>query len=325
MMDDFFNGISKPIAAAMDAVVLAAAQTYADGVSQGMDAKASCRLATIAALASYTRTANVLNANANGAMPTIDGVAPQVGDSILLKDGAAGADNWIYTVNSLGSNGTKWQMTRRSDSDTSAKVTSGACVEIAEGSQAGTAWYISTADPITLNTTSLTISQWSGRVDTDGTLAGNSDFRVPSQKAVKTYASPKTSSSWLMVSFADGTTSGVATGTYYIDPGLTAAGPPQSFAPKSILVPAGHLRQVMFKVGVNTVTSGSYVFTVCKTNSAGTTAYTWTVNNNSTALVNQTGDVSFADGDVVLVTMVTSGTLTGSMIGVIIQLMFSAS
>ena len=184
--DDFYNGVSKPVAAAMDAAVLSTAQAYTDAVAAGKDFKDSCRLVTIAALAAYARAGNVITASANGAMPTIDGIAPIVGDSILLKNGAAGADNWIYTINSIGGVGSKWKMTRRTDSDSDAKVTSGACVEISEGSQAGTAWYIATADPITLNTTSITVSQWAGRVDTDGTFAANSDARIPTQKAVKT-------------------------------------------------------------------------------------------------------------------------------------------
>ena len=121
--------------------------------------KATVRLATTAALAANTRTGNTLLADANGALANIDGVAPVVGNRILVKDEATGANRGIYSVTSLGSAGTKWQFDRVPDMDDSAEVVSGLLVFVAEGTLNGsTTWRLTTADPITLNTTALTFA-----------------------------------------------------------------------------------------------------------------------------------------------------------------------
>ena len=124
--------------------------------------KANARMVTITTLAAYTRTVNTLEANANGAMGTIDGVAPAVGDRFLLKNGAAGADNGLYTVTTLGGASSKWGAIRSEDADATYKVTPGLSVFISEGTtQADTFWTITTNAPITLNTTSITFSETS--------------------------------------------------------------------------------------------------------------------------------------------------------------------
>lgn len=125
------------------------------------DVKASVVAATTGALAANTRTGNVLLADANGALGAIDGVTLVAGTSrLFVKNEATGANNGLYLVDSLGSAGTKWQMTRAVDADTSAKVTSGMVVVVSEGTaNADTAWKLDTNDPITLNTTALTFTQ----------------------------------------------------------------------------------------------------------------------------------------------------------------------
>lgn len=120
----------------------------------------AARLATVAALPAYTRTANVLLANANGALPTIDGVAPAVNDLVLVVNGAAGADNGVYNVDALGSGAAKWQMTRYVSMDTSAELVPGMLVTVAGGNaNADTIWQLTTDGPITLNTTALTFAR----------------------------------------------------------------------------------------------------------------------------------------------------------------------
>jgi hypothetical protein len=120
----------------------------------------AARLVTTAALPAYTRTTNVLLANANGALPTIDGVAPAAGDLILHKDGAAGVDNGLYSIDSLGSAGTKWQMTRSTLMDSSAEAVPGMLITIAEGtSHADSTWQLTTDATIVLNTTALTFQK----------------------------------------------------------------------------------------------------------------------------------------------------------------------
>jgi hypothetical protein len=156
----------------------ATTKAYVDAIAQGLDPKANARVATTAALASNTRSGNVLTASANGALASIDGVSLSVSDRLLVKNEATGANNGIYTVTSLGSGGTPWSLTRAIDADSSADVTSGLYVFATEGTTNNkTGWLLTTADPITLNTTALTFSQFAGlgtyTAGTGLTLTGN--------------------------------------------------------------------------------------------------------------------------------------------------------
>lgn len=159
-------------------------KSYADAIATGLsDFKNSARLATTGALPASTLVGNVLTAAANGSIPNQDGVAPVVGNRILVKNEGAGTSlvNGIYDVTDLGSAGTPWILTRSSDADTSAEVTSGMYLFVDEGTaNADTAWVLSTNDPITLNTTPLTFAKFSslsdlvagaGILDTSSTLS----------------------------------------------------------------------------------------------------------------------------------------------------------
>lgn len=142
-------------------------KTYADSLATGLDLKASVRVATAAALPAYTRTGNVIEANANGALPSIDGVTLVLGDRLLLKDGAAGADNGIYEVTAVGDGSNPFELTRTSDADNSpaGEVTAGMYTFVEEGTANGDeGWVLTTNNPITLNTTALTFSQFSSAV-----------------------------------------------------------------------------------------------------------------------------------------------------------------
>lgn len=141
----------------------AATKQYVDSAINGLDWHASVRVATTAALASNTRSGNVLTASANGVLAAIDGVTLIVGDRILVKNEATGANNGVYTVTSVGAVGAPWSMTRATDADASAEVTSGFAVFVTEGTtNDNTGWVLTTNDPITLNTTALTFSQFTG-------------------------------------------------------------------------------------------------------------------------------------------------------------------
>lgn len=124
--------------------------------------KNACRLCTAAALPAYTRVGNVITANAVGAL-TVDGVATALGDRILLKDGAAGADNGLYRVTTLGTGAVAFVLTRTTDADDSSKVSSGMTTYIEEGTANADALFaISTDNPITLNTTAITFTETTG-------------------------------------------------------------------------------------------------------------------------------------------------------------------
>lgn len=125
--------------------------------------KAPARVATAAALPAYTRTGNVILANSVASINTagIDGKTDlALGDRVLVKDGAAGADNGIYDVTALGATSTaKWQLTRSGDCGDDSQIQSGVECFVSEGSaNAGVTFALTTANPLTLNTTSLTFS-----------------------------------------------------------------------------------------------------------------------------------------------------------------------
>ena len=166
-------------------------KAYVDGLANGLDWKASVRVATAAALPSYARVGNVITASALTNINTagVDGITDLVvGQRILLKDGAAGSDNGLYAVTVVGSTGvTAFVLTRTSDADSSAEVTSGMAVYVSEGTaNGGEGWVLSTDDvpAIVLNTDSLTFVQFSSAsvvstldslsdVDTTGVVDGS--------------------------------------------------------------------------------------------------------------------------------------------------------
>jgi len=77
------------------------------------DQKFEVRLATTAALATHTRSGNVLTITANGALANIDSVTPALGDLILVKDeGATHLENGVYEVTVLGDGSTQATLTR---------------------------------------------------------------------------------------------------------------------------------------------------------------------------------------------------------------------
>lgn len=132
------TGLADPTAA-QDA----ATKAYVDATKQGLDVKDSVRVAT---------TANI---SLSGTQ-TIDGVAVIAGDRVLVKNQSTGADNGIYDV-AAGA----WS--RAADANASAEVTAGLFVFVAEGtSNADTGWVLTTNDPITLGTTALSFTQFSG-------------------------------------------------------------------------------------------------------------------------------------------------------------------
>lgn len=120
-----------------------AVKAYVDGLANGVDWKASVRVAT---------TANITLSGAQ----TIDGVAVVAGERVLVKDQATASQNGIY-VCAAGA----WS--RATDADASAEVTGGLAVWVNEGiTNADTGWVITTNDAITLGTTALAFTQFSG-------------------------------------------------------------------------------------------------------------------------------------------------------------------
>ena len=121
----------------------AATKGYVDAVKQALDIKESAHVAT---------TANITLSGTQ----TIDGTAVEAGDRVLVKNQTAGADNGIY-VAAAGA----WS--RAVDANTTSEVTPGMFVFVEEGTVGGDNGFVLTTDaPITLDTTSLTFTQFSG-------------------------------------------------------------------------------------------------------------------------------------------------------------------
>ncbi len=143
----------------------AATKGYVDAAitPAAIDWKSSVRFATAAALPASTRVGNVRTANVNGAFPVTDGVTAIVADRLLDKDHATGADRGLWTVTSLGSGGTPWVLTRATDFDADAEVTTGATCMVEEGTaNGGKFFFLTTTGAIVVNTTSLVFTALSG-------------------------------------------------------------------------------------------------------------------------------------------------------------------
>jgi len=87
----------------------------------------------------------------------IDGVTLATGDRILIKNQTTGSENGIYTVNATGT------PSRASDFDDGFDSIAGVSIIVEEGTtNADTFWFLSTNNPITLDTTSLTFTEITG-------------------------------------------------------------------------------------------------------------------------------------------------------------------
>lgn len=143
-----------------------ARKSYVDAVASGLDVKKSVRLASTAALPANTAAGSgvgkTLTGDANGAL-SVDGVAVAANDRILVKDETPGSDNGIYTVTQVGDAGNPYILTRATDADTNTEMNAGMFVFVEEGStNADSGWVLTTNNPITVDTTALSFSQFSG-------------------------------------------------------------------------------------------------------------------------------------------------------------------
>lgn len=170
-----FTGLAEPTGA-QDA----ATKAYVDTSRTGLDAKASVRAASTAALTGVTYTA------ANGASSrgqitiapnALDGVTLVAGDRLLIKNGvgagssAAGNGLWVVSTLGTGSNGV-WD--RATDFDADAEVTAGAYVWVEEGSvNLDSAWVLTTDNPITIGGASGTSLTWVLFSSSGSLVAGN--------------------------------------------------------------------------------------------------------------------------------------------------------
>ena len=138
-------------------------KSYVDAVANGLDVKASVKVATTANLAAaYNNGAGTLTASSNGAI-AVDGVTLSVGDRVLVKDQSTAAQNGFYKVTATGSGGAAFVLTRTPDADAASELTGGAFTFVEEGTaNADNGYVLTTNGTPTLGTTNITFEQFSG-------------------------------------------------------------------------------------------------------------------------------------------------------------------
>jgi hypothetical protein len=147
---------------------------YADALASGIHFHEAVDLATTAALpaATYNNgTGGVgatLTANANGAL-SVDSTLTVVGNRILVKNQAAGAQNGVYVVTQVGSGGAPFILTRATDFDSVGtgvdQIDEGDFFLVTSGTaNVNTAWVQQTPPPITIGTTAIVFQQFSAPI-----------------------------------------------------------------------------------------------------------------------------------------------------------------
>jgi hypothetical protein len=264
----------------------AATKAYVDSVKQALDIKDSVRVATTGA-ESYTIATGAVTQIAG---TSIDGITIAVGDRILVKNapaatgagaGAGSANtsnpaNGIYVVTNATTNLT---IQRSTDADVSADVTAGLFVFVAEGTaSADNGYVLTTNDAITLNTTGLTFTQFSGAgqitagagltkigntidvVGTAGRIVANADsIDLATVGTAGTYTKVTTDAYGRVSSATQATTSDIAEGTnlYFTNARAQAAitGGASSIVTANLTASRALVSDTNGKVAVSTVTS----------------------------------------------------------------------
>jgi len=122
----------------------AATKAYVDSTAQGVHWKESAISAS---------TANV---DLSSAPSAIDGVTLSANDRVLIKDQTDASENGIYVFASAGA-----AMTRSDDANTAQKL-EGAAIFVRQGSSQADGGYIVVTDNITLGSTDISITQFTG-------------------------------------------------------------------------------------------------------------------------------------------------------------------
>jgi len=153
-----------------------ATKQYVDAVAQGLVTKPSVRFATTAALvATYNNGTSGVNATLTGSsngVLSVDGSTPNVGDRILVRLQATGAENGDYTVQQVGDAGSPFILKRVNTVDESSEIPASYFYVFDGATLKGTGWVFTVANPVTfaIGTDAITVNQFSGQ---GSLIAGN--------------------------------------------------------------------------------------------------------------------------------------------------------
>jgi phage-related tail fiber protein len=147
----------------------AATKQYVDNVAQGLNVKQSVKAATTANLGSISYSngssgvgATITNASTMVPFPAQDNVTLNQGSRLLVKNQQGASQNGIYTLTTVGNFSENWVLTRATDFDVN-KNLPGSFVFVEEGTtQADSGWVCTTDHTITIGTTGINFSQFSG-------------------------------------------------------------------------------------------------------------------------------------------------------------------
>jgi len=120
-------------------------------------------VATTAALPNtptWSAASGTLTASGAAATLIVDGVSiTSTSTRVLVKNqgGGSGASNGIFVLSTIGGTATTWVLTRTTDFNEDAEIKRFSTVSATSGTvNAGTKWYLSTQEPVTINTTGVT-------------------------------------------------------------------------------------------------------------------------------------------------------------------------
>lgn len=181
----------------------AVTKQYVDDIASGLTIHAACVTSTDGTnlSATYSNGSSGVGATltGTGAMPSIGGITPAVGNRVLVKDQTSQLQNGIYVVTQATAN---WVMTRASDFDGSpvSEIQAGDAVYVQQGTLAGTQWVQTTAGTITVGVTSIVFSQFGG----PGTYTAGSGINIAGTSISNTGVLSNIAGSGISVSSATG-------------------------------------------------------------------------------------------------------------------------
>lgn len=137
----------------------AANKQYVDSIANGLSWKTAVMAGTVSALPTvvYNNGASGVGATLTAAVPgvlTIDGYTPLINDRLLIQNQVAALQNGIYTLTTVGTGGVAFILTRATDNNTSAEMTS-ATVLVTNGSTNAGKAFTQTSIAPTMGTTAI--------------------------------------------------------------------------------------------------------------------------------------------------------------------------